>query len=150
MFPENKVCVTKETHAFVASLAGLQYLQSGVQSTPLSYPVPLCCLRPPRLFPRSCLSQFCFGSWLLSADWLAHLPEDKVPEWGQHAHACTSKPGSTWDHMQTQTCTLRHLAHTNPTHTHTHTAVQIWSTHTHTQALTSKVLQRHAFPPYTW
>lgn len=88
----------------------------------------------PRVFSLV-LSQFCFRSWLLSADWLAHLLVDKVPEWGQHAHAYTPERGSTWDHMQTQTCTLRHLTH-NKMHTcmHAHTQTHKWiHTHTHIQ-----------------
>lgn len=39
--PEHEACVTEETHAFVASLTRLRYLQTRLQSEPLGYPVPL-------------------------------------------------------------------------------------------------------------
>lgn len=80
-----------------------------------------------------CLSQFCIRSWLLSADWLAHPSEDKVLKWGQHANACTSEQGNTWDHMQTQTCTLKNLTCTKlHAHTDTHRRANLTCTQIHT------------------
>lgn len=131
----------KEMHALAAPLLCLWCLPytniwKGSKQSPLLSGANFL-LSSPHLFSFSCLSQFCIRSWLLSADWLAHLSEDKVHKWGQRAHACASESGNTWDHMQTQACTLRHLTCTKPhtqegepdayTNTHTHTSTHIQS-----------------------
>lgn len=73
--------------------------------------------------------QFSIRSWLLSGDWLAHLSADKVPEDNTRIHAHLSKG----THMQTQTCTVRHLTctklHTQEgkPYVYTHTSSRIQS-----------------------
>lgn len=147
----------------------LWYLQctniwNKVQSNKLRTPAPLFAPSLTLLFSLSSLSQFwhnCLPQILfssLSADWLAHLSEDKVPEWEKrrktHAYTHIGSQVNTCNHMQTQACSLgcRRILNTNRyTDEYTRTETGLLRTHTYTHTkLTSKVLQRHAFPTYTW
>lgn len=95
--------------------------------------------------PLALRCQFSFGFFLVfvsvlhqimvTLSWLAGTPFRGQSPQVRTARACMHESENTWDHMQTQACTLRHLTCTKPhtqegkpdAYTNTHTSTHIQS-----------------------
>lgn len=139
-----------------------------VQSDTLCTPAPLFSLCPSLSF--SCLLSLVFSLVFapvltrppasdlvfLSLSWLASTPfrgQSPRVRKEKKTHACTHTSEHKWTHEII--CKHRHAHwHADACHTQTdtqlNTRAQRQTCCIHTQALTSKVLQHHAFSTYTW